>query len=273
MNIDAIFVITLDTAEKRREEMKKWYPDKANLQWFIVKRLKNPKRGCYSSHQKVLRMAKEKGFKKILILEDDAFPLYSWNEIVTKTNKALKDVENLDPNWKHLMLGYLPYSSKKTKFNNLLEMRCAADGHAYIVNVPKVKSIPWNGIQIDGFLFCGVKKKEDSFILTKSSKSVGVYGIKPMLITQKAEKSQIENFHLLQKQMIDFFGGEDNMAEVSCHVNILIFLFIIFFLILFLPIILALFLADQKIPCGVVSAILFLIVFICIILIIIDKNA
>ena len=239
MNVDAIFVITLDTDKERRKKMKEWYPKKANLQWFIVKRMKNPERGCYSSHQKVLRMAKERGFKRILILEDDAYPLYSWNKIVKETNNALKYLNEKESNWKHLMLGYLPVRSKKIKDNkNLVEIICAYDTHAYIINVNNVRSVPWDGISIDNLLFCNIGKKIKNLTgnhikITKTNN----YGIHPMLITQKTEKSSIDNFHLLQKGYIDFFGGEEKMTEISTNCNTLIFGI---FIILFFPLLLCL---------------------------------
>lgn len=114
MNVDAIIVISLDTAEDRRHKMKQWYPSNIPLDFFIVKRMDNPDKGCFTSHQKVLSFAKQKKYKRVLILEDDAYPMKEWNEIVSLTNNALKEVNYVsDGNWKFLSLGYMPFTTTK----------------------------------------------------------------------------------------------------------------------------------------------------------------
>lgn len=229
MNVDAIFVISLDKAEERREKMREWYPN-VNLQFFIVKKNKrNPTRGCYSSHQKVIRYAKEKKLNRILIFEDDAYAMFDWNKIVHITNDALNYIDKTNSNWKYLMLGYLPFKTKKTKNPNILEVLCAADAHAYIVNLSKIRSIPWNGIPIDDFLFCNRKtpKTTGNFIHKKDKDDI--YATKPMLFTQKTDQSYIDPTHLWQKGFIDFFGGEQKITDYSNDVNTLI-------LIIFIPI-------------------------------------
>lgn len=239
MNVDAVYVITLKGEKERQSRIRKWYPKRAHIEFFVVERMKNPERGCYSSHQKVLRMAKERGQKRVLVLEDDAYPLYQWDTLVRKTNKALSFLMDNDSEWKHLMLGYLPFRTKKIKNNkNLVEILCAADAHAYIINIPNVKSIPWNGIPIDDFLFCNrtnqFKNLTGNFFKLEKTHN---YGIHPMLITQKTEKSSIDPTHLWQKGFIDFFGNEEKLTEASTQVNTLntlIFCFLILFLLLIL---------------------------------------
>lgn len=239
MNVDAIFVITLDTAESRRQIMDKWYPKDMNMTWFVVKRMKNPVKGCYTSHQKALRTAKNKKYKRILILEDDAFPLFDWNCIVKYTNKNIDYLNKKIPDWRHLMLGYIPFRMDKLKDNeNLLKVRCAVDTHAYIVNVNNVKSIPWNGIPIDEFLFCTKKTKKgltlSNYSAPKEDCENKNYAVYPMLITQKTTESNIHPTHLWQTKFIEFFGDEQNMVDISTRYNtlsLIVFSMLILFLI------------------------------------------
>lgn len=212
LNVDRIYVITLKDAYKRREQMKKWYKN-VNLNFFIIDKMKNPEKGCFTSHQKVIIDAKKKGYKRILVLEDDAYPLYNWEYISKKSNDAMNMNE-----WDYIMLGYLPIRAKKIN-DNIVSIKCALDAHAYIVNIERVKSIPWKGDAIDHKLFC-------------NNENI-VYGIHPMLIVQKAEKSQIRDIHLFIHESIPkLFGGLENMTNVACSINLLILPIIIILLIL-----------------------------------------
>lgn len=269
MDVDAIFVISLDNADERRDKMKEWYPSDANLQFFIVQRMKNPEMGCYTSHQKVLIHAKKKGFKRILVLEDDAFPLFPWNTIITHTNNALKYLK--DKSWTYLMLGYLPIRSYKTTDSNVIEVKCAYDAHAYIINVDNVKAIPWKSIPIDRLLFCGIKTSSYSNIkfLPNEYDLNRVYATTPMLITQKTTKSQINPAHLTQKLIFELFGGEHRISEASCHVNILYAGIIIVLLLACIPFLLGFGFGGYKKTCigfGIVLGLLFLIFIIFIII-------
>ena len=114
--------------------------------------MENPERGCYDSHQLVLQHAKKHNKKRVLVLEDDAFRLKPWTQIVHNTNKALEHLKH--EHWDYLMLGYLPMRMEKTKYDDLLKVHCAYDAHAYIINVDNVNYTPWNGVAIDEKLFC-----------------------------------------------------------------------------------------------------------------------
>ena len=65
LKVDKIFVITLDDAYERQ---KKFHSNIGNLdyEWYIAKKDKeSPIRGCFDSHHNVLRIAKERGYKRI----------------------------------------------------------------------------------------------------------------------------------------------------------------------------------------------------------------
>lgn len=222
MNIDALFVISLDTDTKRRELMKSWYPPGV-LNFHIVKRMKDPTHGCYNSHEQILMKSKQMGLQRVLILEDDAFPLFDWDKIVRLTNKAIQELESTAGGWTFLALGYLPIRTTKTRSNNLVRINCAFGTHAYIANVPKFKHVPFKGIPIDSLLFCNVNNKTQLKHTKFKTKQgfFGVYGILPMLFTQKSDTSTIDNSHVLFQTWIKVFGNEQEMIRASMYVNTL----------------------------------------------------
>lgn len=222
MNVDAIYVISLTTATKRREIMKNWYPPEANLEFFIVQRSKNPSQGCFESHQKVYELARNKGYTRVLVMEDDAFPRFSWNEIVQKTNEVLLNLE--DKKWDFLALGYYPLKMIKTDKNNILEIKSAYGTHAYIANIPNVKYHMWNNILADQFLFF---KRKSPYI------SYATYDI---LFEQQTDESQINKLSAYSyatdtnSGLPKVFGGLEHMRDVStnCHIGILTGIIILF---------------------------------------------
>ena len=87
--------------------------------------------GCYLSHIAILKLAKSRNYKRILILEDDIEFSSEFTEIIPK---ALDEIEDL--NWDLFYLGGNNYHN--TKINNKKYIcnvsRCYAL-HAYIVNM------------------------------------------------------------------------------------------------------------------------------------------
>jgi glycosyl transferase family 25 len=73
--IDKIVYINLDERQDRRNIMKSFFekgqiPENKIIRFSAVKRVKGAL-GCLESHTQVLRMAKERNWKNVLILEDD----------------------------------------------------------------------------------------------------------------------------------------------------------------------------------------------------------
>ena len=212
MNVDCIYVISLTTATKRQELMKTWYPPEAKLQFFLVKRAKNPEQGCFESHQNVIKDAKSKGYKRILILEDDAFPRFPWNQIVQKTNEALKQLESTY--WDVLALGYYPFRTYNTNMKNVLKIGTAYGSHAYIANVTNMDIQKWDKISTDVSLFWKRYSKYTS------------YATYDILFEQKFEESQISKFSAYEFGLTKFpnmFGGIEGMRNLStkCHILVL----------------------------------------------------
>ena len=78
-DVDAVYCISLEGREDRRklfnESIGRMLANSVNF--HIVKKNPDPKKGCYESHQYLARLALEKGFNRILVFEDDvmAYPL------------------------------------------------------------------------------------------------------------------------------------------------------------------------------------------------------
>jgi hypothetical protein len=240
MNVDQIFVISLDTAEDRRNKFKQWYPPGVPFHFFLVPRMKNPEKGCFTSHQKVLIHAKEKNYDRVLVFEDDAFPRFPWKDIVHIVNKKLNQLDHLDPNWKILTLGYIPFRMHKTGIPDLYRVQCATDAHAYIINVKNLKASAWNKVPIDMHYFCESRNNRlEGNYFKDNEKSFGVYATR-ILFSQKADQSSIDPTHLTQNSFIEFTGGPDKMTELSTQVNVLNLGCFVFMIILILFIFLVL---------------------------------
>src|SRR5690606_12086373 len=105
--LDHIFVISLKTSLDRQHEFKKNFPELVKLdifEWFLVEKdNENTERGCYNSHLEILKLAKERKYKTILVFEDDVIPLVSWSEFVKNFNSLKRPKD-----WKTIQFGYIP---------------------------------------------------------------------------------------------------------------------------------------------------------------------
>jgi hypothetical protein len=238
MNIDAIFVISVREATQRREKMLRWWNHpQIKLNFHIVERNKDPELGCFQSHADLIRDAKNNNLNRILILEDDSIPVTDLDNLVERTNEGLQWLEKNDPLWAYFMLGYFPIRSKKTSNKNIINLKCAYLSNAYLVNLKNIETPTWTGLGLDDVLFCTQYKEEKKLNIVEKFSSFNkvkthVYGIKPMLVRQEILDSYIAEHHLTIQKPLHLFG-QDNIAELSCHANILyIFLMLLTFLIL-----------------------------------------
>jgi len=234
LNVDAIYVISLHKDKKRRNEIKNYFKD-FPVQFFLVHPKTNPEHGCYDSHERLILKAKKDNYKKVLIMEDDARPRFKAPVIKEIANKAMAVLNEKDPNWRLLMLGYLPFKTQLTEWDFLLTVQCAAGGFAYIVNVPNIQQLPkYKGTGVDIVLFCNSKKKQFDvgnilgwpIIYNKKTRTFkklqnfGVYATRPMLISHGSlDKSNIDQGHLMQRNFVEFYKDEDNLTKISTQVN------------------------------------------------------
>ena len=133
-NIDKIFYINLDKRTDRREEIEK------ELETFELPYERFPAfynqmgiAGCTKSHLSVIKLAKERGYKNILIFEDDFMFLISKEEL----EEQLTEFFNLNINYDICMLAF-DHQKEPININNeinvvkrIVETQSAS---AYIVN-------------------------------------------------------------------------------------------------------------------------------------------
>lgn len=213
--IDHIYVITLNESINRQNNFKE---KNKNLDFTFFKVLKdkeNPMRGCFNSHMNVIKEAISKNYKKIIIFEDDAEPIYDFQTINKVINNSLKQLKN--EKWEYLLLGYLPIRLSKFK-ENVSKVNCAYDAHAYIVNLENIKIREWEGINADSY-FCS-NINVGKLIIQKGFE--GIFATIPMLYSQQLNESTISDFDLLQKYFFNFYHDYSNVTNISMNTNTII---------------------------------------------------
>lgn len=140
-NIDKVFYINLDHRKDRRQQ----FTDEINKIFMgtvleeRIERFPAIKHsiglvGCGMSHLKIVKDAKEKGYKYIIIFEDDFQFLISQEQFIQNINN-LFNYKNDNPTWdfKVVMLGY--NTLNQTPFNDFLNITTEAQtASGYIVN-------------------------------------------------------------------------------------------------------------------------------------------
>jgi glycosyl transferase family 25 len=133
-NIDRIFVINLDKRDDRlkefQEEYKKYDLDSTKYERFsAIYKPSIPAVGCTLSHAEVIKIAKNRGYKNIIIFEDDFMFTVDKDYFYNK----LKEFFDMNINFGVLMLEYCTFD--KIDINELVSYTTTASGAAgYIVN-------------------------------------------------------------------------------------------------------------------------------------------
>src|SRR5574343_757183 len=232
-DIDHIFIITLDTSIERQEKIKQRFPELMRLhkfEWYITQRdNENTVRGAWNSHKNVLNISKNRGYSKIIIMEDDVDLLVPWNKFI----QAVDDINyDMLGTWNIITLGYFPILTKDlyingNKINNLVEIRSAYGMTGYIINVPTTEIGEFNGIDIDKCLLCNNEQIPPLKLLVNKDPKYVKYGIYPVLLRQNSKKSTIDSSH----DMLGNFNVDSNYI-VGVSKNINTFVFFIFVIII-----------------------------------------
>jgi hypothetical protein len=92
-------------------------------------------RATAESHKKIISIAKERNYKNVLILEDDALFLNDENvKGLTIIEKSLDDLNNI-PDWEVFFLGTnIHDNSLNLVGDNLIKCNSCVSTHAYIIN-------------------------------------------------------------------------------------------------------------------------------------------
>jgi glycosyl transferase family 25 len=178
LHVDAVLCINLREREDRRVAILKNFQDSGlKIEFFLVDKDKeDPQRGCYNSHRACAKLALERNYDRILILEDDAFIDPFSQGIVQRINNFL---ERTNPDL--FYLGVLLGKIWLTWHRNIA--RCRGQGaHAYIISRPGCEKIlSWDD-------YCG--KGIDSVF----SKRFKAYCVFPMMCYQDTSTSDIASF-------------------------------------------------------------------------------
>ncbi len=229
-DLDHIYVLSLKTSIQRQTKFKENFPELIKLdifEWFLVdKDSENTERGCYISHQKILKLAKEKKYKTILIIEDDVRPLVSWSVFVNEFNKLKRP-----KNWKTIQFGYIPLKTTRTSDKNLYAMNCGYFAEAYLVNVSLVEIPDYNGSQIDCFLFCNNYSHLDIMLRPELTDKINkdTFAHKPRLFQQIFKDSDIGHDNGIIVFFYNFYGYIYDITELSSFINLLLLSFLIVF--------------------------------------------
>lgn len=130
-NIDKIIYINLNKNTERREQIEKEL-NIYNLPFERFEAIENKTAGigCAKSHLQVLKIAKERNYENILILEDDFTFLVSKEEF----EEQLVDFFNLHIEYDVCMISYNLIRHKNTSYNFIVKALEVQTASGYIVN-------------------------------------------------------------------------------------------------------------------------------------------
>jgi GR25 family glycosyltransferase involved in LPS biosynthesis len=132
-NIEHIFYINLDHRTDRKEQIEnelELMNLKHNSERFEAIKCKPGIAGCGYSHLAVLKLAKERGYKNVLIFEDDFTFLINKEELEFELDRFFKEVKEFDV----CMLAYNLKRSEPTEFPFVVKALEVQTASAYIVH-------------------------------------------------------------------------------------------------------------------------------------------
>jgi GR25 family glycosyltransferase involved in LPS biosynthesis len=131
-NIDKIFYINLNKRSDRREEIENELHN-FGLSFERFEAIETPGCGIYGcglSHLGVLKIARERGYKNVLILEDDFTFLVSKEEFETNLVKLFESRIHFDV----CKLAYNLIEIEEIDNEHIGKLKCSISASAYIIN-------------------------------------------------------------------------------------------------------------------------------------------
>ncbi len=190
---DAIYCISLDTRDDRREAAKHQFEKLGILHRvefvLVQKHPSNQEKGIFQSHMECLQRGLEAGAQHILIFEDDILIQHFQPQVVTEAISFLQTL----PTWDGFFLGALTSGIASTGAEAVVQVKYRCLAHAYALNrsfAKRIAGMAWDGVPFDDML----RQQGEEF-----------YAISPMIAFQSAASSDNQTFFL--DKMRRFFGG------------------------------------------------------------------
>lgn len=149
LDVDGVFCISLREREDRRALLtQEFHGSGLAIEFLIVERdQQSPERGCFDSHMKCARLALERGYRRVLVLEDDAtlvsFGIQQVSQINAFLNKQSPELFYLGANLGRVWL---------TWYRGVARVRTKGT-HAYILSSEGCRHLlshaPYSGTAID----------------------------------------------------------------------------------------------------------------------------
>jgi GR25 family glycosyltransferase involved in LPS biosynthesis len=194
---DKIYCINLEERVDRWMSAKKEMDEMGiqNVKRFSAIKNKIGHLGCRDSHIEIIKDAKNNGYKRILILEDDFIFI---NKDKDQINDILNQLNNVD--WELFYFGATVhlYDGKLVKVDkNLVQTNFAYTTHSYAVNS-----------SIYDFIIDNAKNYDiiDIFYNDHIVKNNKTYISNPMICLQRESYSNVENKFSNYEWMVDYFN-------------------------------------------------------------------
>ena len=211
-SIDKVLYINLENRRDRRnllhQELQKLnIPSSKIVRIEGVYKPKNGHKGCVQSHIKALEMAKSKGWKRVLILEDDFEAALEPSEFKKQLKTMLNALEKSVREWNVIMLATFKFVKKDSNIHpEIMKINEAQSASAYIVNKNYVD------ILLDTFRKSDEQLKEDKITEDNGTEPYALdmmwkplqrrdewYGFKNDISKQRSISSTIvDNYHQYQ---------------------------------------------------------------------------
>jgi len=164
---------------KERPEKKKYMEKMLSIfglkcNFFEATKHIDPKRGCLESHLSVIRDSIKKGYKNVLIMEDDA-----------KFIKVLKNIEKPPPDWDMIYMGGTVYRVLDKQYKGYARVQTWTT-HCYMINLENKKLVD-DLLKVENYEY-----EIDRYYLEKINPNYNCYMVDPMICIQKEGFSDIE---------------------------------------------------------------------------------
>jgi hypothetical protein len=187
-----LYVINLEKRKDRWEHILKTFSD-PEINLIRVDALEIEKKrgwfGCFESHKKCIRIAKEKGLKNIMVIEDDCLPMDSNFTIFKSRLEKIKNYLDTHDDWNIYLGGTATFGS--SDYDRVIKDSNSDETFVEFTRAYMTHMIAYNSNCYDLYLDYEIVKPVDEFWFGKIKALVSV----PFLATQLEGYSDIVKRH------------------------------------------------------------------------------